>query len=120
MFRRKSSSLPKDPVFPSDLEGLGYVPSPLEKEELRCPPLQPHLPHPRKEAGKNPPSSLCLANLFPHPSYFITEKDSIRSIANPEQEFNYFISKNERVCEVQREAMSCSSTLPAPSFRSFL
>ena len=25
MFRRLSSSLPKDPGFPADLEGLGYV-----------------------------------------------------------------------------------------------
>ncbi|KAK0509849.1 hypothetical protein JMJ35_007243 [Cladonia borealis] len=61
MFRRLSSSLPKDPEFPADLEKLGY---------------------------------------------YVNEKDQIRSTAHPDQEFNFFISKNERVCEVQREAMN--------------
>ena len=42
-------------------------------------------------------------------SYYINEKDQIRSIAHPDQEFNFFISKNERVCEVQREAMNSQS-----------
>ena len=37
--------------------------------------------------------------------YRINEKDQIRSIAHPDQEFNFFISKNERVQDVQREAM---------------
>lgn len=37
--------------------------------------------------------------------YGINEKDQIRSLADPEQEFHFFISKNERVREVQREAM---------------
>ena len=37
--------------------------------------------------------------------YYINEKDQIRQIANPDQEFNFFISKNERVRETQREAM---------------
>ena len=70
-------------------------------------------PPPPKKRCKNKKTlpSLCLANLSPHPSYFIMEKDSTRSIANPEQEFHYFISKNERVLEVQRETMSCLSTL---------
>ncbi|MCJ1423004.1 hypothetical protein MMC29_000885, partial [Sticta canariensis] len=61
MFRRLSSSLPKDPEFPADLEALGY---------------------------------------------FVNEKDQIRFIKRPDQEFNFFISKNERVCETQREAMN--------------
>lgn len=61
MFRRLSSSLPKDPEFPADLEALGY---------------------------------------------FVNEKDQIRSITRPDHEFNFFISKNERVCETQREAMN--------------
>ncbi|KAK4697903.1 hypothetical protein P7C71_g237, partial [Lecanoromycetidae sp. Uapishka_2] len=60
MFRRLSSSLPKDPEFPADLEKLGY---------------------------------------------HINEHDQIRSLAHPDQEFNFFISKNERVRETQREAM---------------
>ncbi|CAF9933211.1 hypothetical protein IMSHALPRED_009092 [Imshaugia aleurites] len=59
MFRRLSSSLPKDPEFPADLEKLGY---------------------------------------------YINEKDQIRSIAHPDEEFNFFISKNERVREMQRDA----------------
>ncbi|KAL9129616.1 MAG: hypothetical protein Q9217_001972 [Psora testacea] len=41
--------------------------------------------------------------------YHVNEKDQIRSIANPDQEFHYFISKNERVLEVQREAMDSTS-----------
>lgn len=61
MFRRLSHTLPKDPEFPADLEGMGY---------------------------------------------YINEKDQIRSIARPDQEFNFFISKNERVNEKQREAMN--------------
>lgn len=60
MFRRLSSSLPKDPEFPADLEKLGY---------------------------------------------YINDKDQIRSIAHPDEEFNFFISKNERVREMQREAL---------------
>ncbi|KAK3172520.1 hypothetical protein OEA41_005842 [Lepraria neglecta] len=73
MFRRLSSSLPKDPEFPADLEKLGYS---------------------------------------------INEKDQIRSIANPEQEFHFFISKNERVREVQREAMdTCIRRELAPRFQ---
>ena len=53
MFRRKSSSLPKDPVFPADLEGLGYVPSSLKKTsdvkpDLPPPSAPPTLP--KKEA----------------------------------------------------------------------
>ncbi|SLM38485.1 Arb2 domain [Lasallia pustulata] len=38
--------------------------------------------------------------------YFINDKDQIRSIANPDQEFNFFISKNDRANDVQREAMN--------------
>ncbi|KAL8853443.1 MAG: hypothetical protein Q9221_001760 [Calogaya cf. arnoldii] len=37
-------------------------------------------------------------------SYAINDKDQVRSLKNPEQEFNFFISKNERMCVVQREA----------------
>lgn len=37
--------------------------------------------------------------------YGINEKDQIRSLVDKDQEFNFFISKNERVREVQREAM---------------
>ncbi|KAI9879031.1 MAG: hypothetical protein M1830_009830 [Pleopsidium flavum] len=61
MFRRLSSSLPKDPEFPPYLEALGY---------------------------------------------YVTQNDQIRSIANPDKEFNFFISKNDRVNEMQREAMN--------------
>lgn len=46
--------------------------------------------------------------------YAINEKDQIRSIAHPDQEFHFFISKNERVKEVQREAMD-SKSIPESS-----
>ncbi|KAI4175083.1 MAG: hypothetical protein LQ343_001844 [Gyalolechia ehrenbergii] len=38
--------------------------------------------------------------------YFINDQDQIRSIRHPEQEFNYFISKNDRINVVQREAFN--------------
>ncbi|MCJ1356091.1 MAG: hypothetical protein MMC33_006085 [Icmadophila ericetorum] len=37
--------------------------------------------------------------------YVINEKDQIRMATDPEQEFHFFISKNERACEMSREAM---------------
>ena len=48
--------------------------------------------------------------------YYINEKDQIRSIAHPEEEFNFFISKNERVLEVQREAMDSQLSLKLAAF----
>ncbi|KAL6713584.1 hypothetical protein ACLMJK_009049 [Lecanora helva] len=73
MFRRLSSSLPKDPEFPADLEKLGL---------------------------------------------FINEKDQIRQIKNPDLEFHYFISKNDRVLEVHREAMdTCARRELEPRFK---
>ncbi|RDW76955.1 hypothetical protein BP6252_05008 [Coleophoma cylindrospora] len=38
--------------------------------------------------------------------YFVNSKDEVRSIDNPKAYFNYFLSKNERYNEVQREAMN--------------
>ncbi|KAL8839586.1 MAG: hypothetical protein Q9170_001690 [Blastenia crenularia] len=38
--------------------------------------------------------------------YFITDQDQVRSIRDPEQEFNYFVSKNDRMNVVQREAFN--------------
>ncbi|KAL9603599.1 MAG: hypothetical protein Q9219_001102 [cf. Caloplaca sp. 3 TL-2023] len=38
--------------------------------------------------------------------YFINDKDQVRSIKDPEQEFNYFISKNDRINVMQREAFN--------------
>ncbi|KAL8762550.1 MAG: hypothetical protein Q9184_001458 [Pyrenodesmia sp. 2 TL-2023] len=38
--------------------------------------------------------------------YFINDKDQVRSIRHPDQEFNFFISKNERMNLVQREAFN--------------
>ncbi|TVY23806.1 hypothetical protein LHYA1_G006774 [Lachnellula hyalina] len=61
MFRRLASSLPKDPVYPADLTGLGY---------------------------------------------FINAKDEIRSTENPKAYFKYFITKNQRHNDAQREAMN--------------
>lgn len=46
--------------------------------------------------------------------YNVNEKDQIRSIANPEREFNFFISKNQRVNEMQREAMNSRSRVEQP------
>ncbi|KAI9733309.1 MAG: hypothetical protein M1834_003393 [Cirrosporium novae-zelandiae] len=60
MFRRLSNTLPKDPLFPSNLEALGL---------------------------------------------FVNDKDQIRQIKNPEQEYPYRISKNDRVNEMHKEAI---------------
>ncbi|KAL8733589.1 MAG: hypothetical protein Q9166_001998 [cf. Caloplaca sp. 2 TL-2023] len=38
--------------------------------------------------------------------YAINDQDQVRSIKNPNQEFNFFISKNERMNVVQREAFN--------------
>ncbi|MCJ1383649.1 hypothetical protein MMC17_006763 [Xylographa soralifera] len=43
--------------------------------------------------------------------YNINDTDQIRSIEKPDQEFHYFISKNERCVEMQREAMNSIATL---------
>ncbi|KAL8952210.1 MAG: hypothetical protein Q9222_001865 [Ikaeria aurantiellina] len=44
--------------------------------------------------------------------YAINDHDQIRSVKNPEQEFNFFISKNERMNVVQREAFNtCIRTI---------
>ena len=41
--------------------------------------------------------------------YFINDRDQIRSITRPDQDFHFFISKNERVLEKHREAMNGTS-----------
>ncbi|MCJ1400094.1 hypothetical protein MMC11_003297 [Xylographa trunciseda] len=43
--------------------------------------------------------------------YKINDKDQIRSIEVPDREFHYFISKNERCVEMQREAMNSTTSL---------
>lgn len=61
MFVYRPQDLPRDPIFPADLEKLGY---------------------------------------------FINEKDQIRKIANPEQEFQFKINRNDRWNDLQRGAMN--------------
>lgn len=39
-------------------------------------------------------------------SYFVNDKDEIRMIENPKAYFKFFLTKNERVNIVQREAMN--------------
>jgi hypothetical protein len=48
-------------------------------------------------------------------SYFINDKDEIRSIENPKAYFKFFITKNERYNVAQREAMN--GELSTPSYR---
>ena len=48
--------------------------------------------------------------------YFINDRDQIRSITRPDQDFHFFISKNERVLEKHREAMNGTSV----SFQSMI
>ncbi|KAI9779836.1 MAG: hypothetical protein M1839_007149 [Geoglossum umbratile] len=61
MYRRVVSSLPQEPVFPHDLEQLGF---------------------------------------------FIDDKDEVKSITNPEEGFNYRISKNGRYNDLRKEAVN--------------
>jgi hypothetical protein len=49
---------------------------------------------------------LDLAGLLTTIRYFINDKDEIRSIENPKAYFKYFLTKNERHNDVQREAMN--------------
>ena len=76
MFRRLSSGLPKDPIYPHTLEGLGSA----------------HV-------------SLTL-HLTDNYSYFINDKDEIRSVENPKAYFKFFLTKNVRYNILQREAMN--------------
>jgi hypothetical protein len=46
-------------------------------------------------------------------SYFVNAKDQIRAIENPDQEFNYFISKNHRINDLQREAFNSLTSSPS-------
>ena len=80
MFRRLPSGLPKDPVFATDLQGLGCV-FPFS-----------HSLHTK-----------------PSPSYFINEKDEIRSLENPKAYFKFFLTKNDRYNCAQRESMNGTS-----------
>ncbi|KAL4906694.1 hypothetical protein BDW74DRAFT_177003 [Aspergillus multicolor] len=61
MFVYRKQDLPADPVFPADLDKLGY---------------------------------------------FINDKDQIRKISDPTQDFQFKINKNDRWNEVQRDAMN--------------
>ncbi|RHZ74979.1 hypothetical protein CDV55_109205 [Aspergillus turcosus] len=71
---RIARDLPQDPVFPADLEKLGY---------------------------------------------FVNEKDQIRKIADPEQDFQFKINRNDRWNEVQRGAMNeCIRTIVSSRLRS--
>lgn len=79
MFRRLTFGLPKDPVFPHDLKGLGQDPPPSDSQFL------------------------CTDN---PPRYFVNEEDEIRSIENPKAYFKFFITRNDRHNCVQREAMN--------------
>lgn len=50
-------------------------------------------------------------------SYFVDDQDCIRSLENPRRGFHFWISKNERVLEVHREAMNtCIRNVLAPRF----
>lgn len=82
MFVFPRESLPKDPVFPADLEKLGYV-------SLLC-------------HGKT-------KDLFTNEEknrYFVNDNDQIKMISNPKQDFLYKINANERYNEMQKEAMN--------------
>ena len=48
-------------------------------------------------------------------SYFINQNYQVRQIKDPQKGFHFFISKNERVLEVQREAFN-SELLPPARF----
>lgn len=45
------------------------------------------------------------------PSYYVNNKDEIRSIENPKAYFKFFLTKNDRHNCVQRESMNGTSGL---------
>jgi hypothetical protein len=81
MFVYRKEDLPKDPVFPAELDKLGYA-----------------LPQSFSRAG--------LAANSARNSYFMNDNDQIRRISDPEQEFQFKINRNPRWNELQREAMN--------------
>lgn len=104
MYRRLSSSLPQDPVFPADLKELGCV-----SQLSLCGYIHPGMM--RCEDAR--------VNFFPErvgfvDSYFVNDQDEVKSIADPTKDFTYYINKNERYNERQREAMN-SMFVPARS-----
>ena len=96
MFRLLPRGLPKDPEYPTDLKQLGYVITPTSPRSHNT-------------------------NIKLH-SYFVNDKDEIRSIENPKFYFKYFINRTERYNERQRESMNSSSPLlplpPSPTITS--
>ena len=60
------------------------------------------MPMPKKRIGFSP----IFAMLTALHRYCVNSEDQIRAIDNPDQEFHYFFSKNERYVEKQREAMN--------------
>ena len=85
MFRRVDLNLPEDPEYPHDLNALGYVVVPeLLSSARRC-----------------RPSSYTKSHRF-----FINKDDEIKQIADPSQDFNYYVDRNERYNEKRKEAMN--------------
>ena len=87
MFVFPKESLPKDPVFPADMEKLGYV----------CY---------SESAIFRPSLTKSNCGVLQHTRYFVNEKDQIKMISNPEENFLYKINANERYNEMQKEAMN--------------
>jgi hypothetical protein len=52
------------------------------------------------------------------PSYYVNNKDEIRSIENPKAYFKFFLTKNDRHNCVQRESMNGTSGLPKNNIQS--
>jgi hypothetical protein len=82
MFVYRKESLPKDPVFPTNLKQLGYAL--LESSTSHATWTWAYL--------------LCTR-------YFVNDEDQIRMIADPQLRFLFKISSNDRYNEMQREAM---------------
>lgn len=89
MFRRHWSGLPKDAAFPSDLKGLGCV-------------------------SPESPTSQTIRRLNCR-RYFINDKDEIRSIENPDNYFNFYLDRNERINQRQRFQFDSAKDEPPPS-----
>ncbi|KAH0543745.1 hypothetical protein FGG08_001927 [Glutinoglossum americanum] len=52
--------------------------------------------------------------------YFIDGKDEVKSITNPEEDFKYKVTRNERYNDLRKEAYTCSSTPSLLNYQSSL
>lgn len=67
----------------------------------------------RRLPNKLPPDVTFPADLEAL-GYFVTEKDQVRQIRDPEKKYQYKINRNDRVNDVYKESMNSKHSYPDP------